>query len=714
MVQPALHDDAASTLLPRAETRRLVDRLRAFGLDKHVDLPQIAVMGDTSSGKSSVLSALSGIAFPSAGELTTRCPTQLILSHAHTLHGTVRLRRFQSTAAPATVTTITTLDQVTSAIEALTTQLLAEGQSISDDAIEITLQGPSFPDLTLTDLPGLVRTVRDGEDPRMIPRVRQLVKRYLAQERTIILAVVPANVSMHNSEILQAAAEADPTGARTLSIITKPDLVDVGAEAGVVELLLNKTKQRRLGYHMVKCRGQHALNTGVSIADARRDEAAYFASHDVWRTIDRSLLGTQNLALKLSALLTDTIEAALPAVAAELDSQIRDCKHRLAELGAPLDTPEARRRSFSNVARTVTSRLGMALDGSYNDLSFFDNDEVGADNRLRAQLRAFESEFSSAVADHATVTTSMADDAARSVAVGDYVHVRAADGSWTLDQVTRLHERPNEVLTTSQPTHWLTYSLDWRHLPRLNLDAIKTLMVANRGDELPLFLSYTTFANIVRQQYVRQWHAPMHSLYGSYARSLKVLLGRAIASSTSVGALQRHLTSVATDLMTSLGRAMEETLDEALAMEARPYTMNTDVAAGFHRQRSMPLLSALDALADESDDGRVSIGAVKAVVQLHCMTHESLDDLQARDLLWALQAYLHVAAKRFSDKIPMLLQARFLVPFMTELRHQLATTEATDAILERLLRDGNATARTELAAKLRALEQAKAEIHAVV
>lgn len=39
------------------------------------------------------------------------------------------------------------------------------------------------------------------EDKSMVPRVRALVDRYLAQDRTIILAVVPANVDMHNTEV---------------------------------------------------------------------------------------------------------------------------------------------------------------------------------------------------------------------------------------------------------------------------------------------------------------------------------------------------------------------------------------------------------------------------------------------------------------------------------------------------------------------------------
>ncbi|TDH66060.1 uncharacterized protein CCR75_009298 [Bremia lactucae] len=78
------------------EQHKVIDQLRNAGLEQYIELPTIAVMGDRSSGKSSLLSALSGISFSINGHLATRCPTQLILTRDDVFYGTGELVRFHT------------------------------------------------------------------------------------------------------------------------------------------------------------------------------------------------------------------------------------------------------------------------------------------------------------------------------------------------------------------------------------------------------------------------------------------------------------------------------------------------------------------------------------------------------------------------------------------------------------------------------------------
>lgn len=257
----------------------LIDQFRNFGIQNDIELPQICVMGDQSSGKSSVLQAISGVPFPRGSGLVTRCPTQLIMKKAPpgsswTAHASVNWSKAQPDGAGE----VCSIDELSETISKLT-NVLTDGKlnGFSTDSIVIKISSPESPDLTIIDLPGIVRTATSGQDAAVIMQVNNLINYYMSQPRTIILAVIPANQDIATIDILERAAIVDPMGARTIGVLTKPDLIGPGSEDEVVQVLRNVRKPLALGYIMVKNPSQKE----VSRFSTQHILLLYFLIHQV-------------------------------------------------------------------------------------------------------------------------------------------------------------------------------------------------------------------------------------------------------------------------------------------------------------------------------------------------------------------------------------------------------------------------------------------------
>ena len=136
------------------------------------------------------------------------------------------------------------------------------GKEVARDIVSVDLHGPNCENLTLIDLPGIVRSVGIGESASLSDDIQSLMDDYLKNPRCVILAVQPSNVDFHNSQIMADARKVDPNTTRTIPVLTKPDLIDKGGEASVRDLLLGKkTEEFALGFHMCKGRWDSLIMT---------------------------------------------------------------------------------------------------------------------------------------------------------------------------------------------------------------------------------------------------------------------------------------------------------------------------------------------------------------------------------------------------------------------------------------------------------------------
>ncbi|KAI0126991.1 vacuolar sorting protein VPS1, dynamin [Xylariales sp. AK1849] len=389
-----------------------IDELYDLRLDQYVSLPQLVVVGDQSSGKSSVLEGLTGLPFPRDSGLCTRFPTQIVFKRSRVLttEASIMAAHGQDGSKVDAIAKfgkkqLEAFDQKTffeilvEASECMGLPLPGrtrevDMESFSHNILKIELSGPEYEHFSVVDLPGLFRKPTVGQTTKVdMALVRQMVGKYLSNPRSIILAVVPANVDIATQEIIQMAEDADPHGQRTLGVLTKPDLVDKGAEDKVMELVTNTKGKGRfeLGYTIVCNRSQSDLN--ITFDERNAKEVAFF-NLNPWSSIPKQRAGIKALKHRLDNLLIDVTRRNFQGVTVDIRRKIGKLEKQLEIIGPVRQTAYDQRNHLINVASRFRELTTKAIDAYYSRDEFFEKDNI---SRLATLVIELNEQFSEAV-----------------------------------------------------------------------------------------------------------------------------------------------------------------------------------------------------------------------------------------------------------------------------------------------------------------------------
>ncbi|KAI0758587.1 P-loop containing nucleoside triphosphate hydrolase protein [Irpex lacteus] len=318
-----------------ADLIKLVNKLQDTfaNLGGELDMPQLAVVGSQSAGKSSVLETIVGRDFLPRGQgIVTRRP--LILQLIHTPVPDPSSSSSQSYTEWGQFLHIdkrfTEFDEIRKEIEQETFRVAGQNKGISKLPIHLRIYSPNVLDLTLVDLPGLTK-IPVGDQPSDIERqIRGLVLDYISKPNCVILAVSAANVDLANSESLKLARSVDPQGRRTIGVLTKLDLMDAGTNA--LDILTGRVYPLKLGFIGVVNRSQQDINSNKSLGDALDHEAEFFKSHAAYRNIAHKN-GIKYLAKTLNQVLMNHIRDKLPDMKAKLNTLMGQAQQELNSFG---------------------------------------------------------------------------------------------------------------------------------------------------------------------------------------------------------------------------------------------------------------------------------------------------------------------------------------------------------------------------------------------
>ncbi|KAA1470484.1 P-loop containing nucleoside triphosphate hydrolase protein [Dentipellis sp. KUC8613] len=352
------HSDPVSAE-ERQEALQLMNSLQGTGVRSDIDIPTIAVVGNQSSGKSSMIRAISGVTMPRDPGLCTRVPLECHLLHSENTEWSckVTLRFFTDSAGntyspalnvpfgePLTEAerhlvedrirraqlSILTPTRPTEEFLVGRLQSLGTGDMrFSTNLVSLEIRGPTVEDLSFVDLPGIIRNVGSNGDSADIKRIEDLVVSYISKPSCIILLVVACETDFANQDGFNLAKEYDPEGKRTVGVLTKVDRIDPGDRDRWLERLRGVVDPLAHGWFSTKQPDATGLQLNTSWQDAQTQEERFFAKEDPWYSLPREhrdRLGTRNLTRKLSRVLSDLIRQRLPDLKNEVNNLLESTR----------------------------------------------------------------------------------------------------------------------------------------------------------------------------------------------------------------------------------------------------------------------------------------------------------------------------------------------------------------------------------------------------
>ncbi|GJY09190.1 dynamin-related protein 4C-like protein isoform X1 [Tanacetum coccineum] len=255
-----------------------IHTLRCMNIIEEVTFPKIVVIGDKSSGKTSVIESLTGISLPRG--VCTRVPLIIKLRHHRDPRYISQLHlEYEGKSFPINE------DLILEEINLATDQIAGIGKAVSDKSLTLVVKKNNMPDLTIVDLPGL--PVHDQSDC-IYNTISGIIKKYIKlEEIRVIVNVVSATDDFLTCESTRLLSKYDKTSVRTLHVFTKSDKAFFEDMVAIVT---------NTGPDYVCVRNQIDNETHNEV---RAMEANLFSTHHLLSNLDKTIVGIHVLAQKL-------------------------------------------------------------------------------------------------------------------------------------------------------------------------------------------------------------------------------------------------------------------------------------------------------------------------------------------------------------------------------------------------------------------------------
>ncbi|KAK0460501.1 P-loop containing nucleoside triphosphate hydrolase protein [Desarmillaria tabescens] len=641
----------------------LINRLHSTGAQVDIDLPQIAVIGSQSAGKSSLIESISGITLPRATGTCTRCPTECRLANSSDiwkcivslrfikdvngqLLGTARNEHFGETIYDkaeveerirrAQRAILNPNRRSTEFLEGDDEDLSENQLSFSTNCVSLQITGPGVADLSFCDLPGLIASVGSTGNKGDIMLVKTLVESYISKPSCLILLTVACETDFENQGAHHLAKTHDPEGKRTIGVLTKPDRIPPGDETGWLDFIRNEREPLENNWYCVKQPSSSDIKNGITWAEARTKENEFFSMTAPWADLDpmyQRYLRTVNLVERLSNILSDLISKRLPDIQLELERAVEGTLDQLAKL--PKEPSKNPLHEISALLSAFTMDVSKHVEGIPDEEGILQS--IGpAQERFKRDIRGTAPQFRP--------------------------FERNRVGTQTLDAPLFLSNEEDETEEGEDALQ-----------EYICVDEVHTRALHARTRELPGHFPFVVQASYIFM-FTDKWHTPAKTLCRAVYNVLTDHVNRLITQ--HFGSFGQNILEqrVRVYVQEHLKKQLEQTearIEWLVKLEARPYTLNTHYLSDYTEKflayykaaRGKQEHGALVSLLKDSGSSYDTVGAILSgldSIGIHGVEGPDLAKLLPADRMEAslkimadVRAYFQVAYKRFADNIPL-------------------------------------------------------------
>ncbi|KAF5568309.1 dynamin GTPase [Fusarium phyllophilum] len=420
-----------------------LSRLRS---DRNIAVPQLVVVGDQSSGKSSLLEAIARFPFPVHGGLCTRFPIKLVLRRSSEVRISYfiepgssrsdndrdRLCRFEGRLADTNMfgDCLSRAAAVLGVAAPPGYDKLRDGTPVyqgtaagfTDDVLVVNQSGPQLPYLDVLDLPGIFQASSYGQTDADRAIVTAMVEKYIEEESNLVLLVTHAGNSYNNSnavQVVQSMLSRDSRLAqRLIGVLTHPEFADDTDALEQARDILHGRKDSAIPkWHVVK---NWNRSETISVPLQRRDdqeEAWFLDAANGWHDAPKAKVGTKALRMVLKDMIWKHIKSLLPKLVDRLQKETAVIKDRVDLNGILRIDDRGRQAYLSRIALEFERFATQGCQGTYINPScrkphlsstscrtcrgffgkFGKENPLEQDKKLRANIKALSTLFASAL-----------------------------------------------------------------------------------------------------------------------------------------------------------------------------------------------------------------------------------------------------------------------------------------------------------------------------